>query len=31
VSFEIKPAPGEKSEWVIACAKRTLLRAWALA
>ncbi|HUU27280.1 MAG TPA: TIM barrel protein [archaeon] len=31
VSFEVKPAPGEKSEWVIACAKRVLMRAWAMA
>jgi len=30
VSFEVKPAPGEKSETVIACAKRVLMRAWAL-
>ena len=31
VSFEIKPTADETSEWVIACAKRVLLRAWALA
>ena len=31
VSFEVKPADNETSEWVIACAKRVLLRAWALA
>jgi sugar phosphate isomerase/epimerase len=29
VSFEIKPAPGESPELVIANAKRTLLHAWA--
>ncbi|MEA2062277.1 MAG: TIM barrel protein [Gemmatimonadota bacterium] len=31
VSFEIRPAPGQTSEVIIACAKRVLLRAWALA
>ena len=31
VSFEVKPARSESSEWVIACAKRVLMRAWALA
>ncbi len=31
VSFEIKPTADETSELVIACAKRVLLRAWALA
>jgi hypothetical protein len=31
VSFEVKPAPGESSEVVIACAKRILRRAWAIA
>lgn len=31
VSFEIKPRPGESTDWIIACAKRTLRRAWALA
>lgn len=30
VSFEVKPMPGEKSEAVIAGAKRTLAAAWAL-
>ena len=31
VSFEVKPAESESSEWVIASAKRVLMRAWALA
>ena len=29
VSFEVQPMAGEKSEWVIANAKRTLKQAWA--
>ncbi|MEA1996170.1 MAG: TIM barrel protein [Gemmatimonadota bacterium] len=31
LSIEVKPAGHEKSEWVIACAKRALKRAWAMA
>ncbi len=29
VSFEVQPMPGERSEWVIASAKRMLQQAWA--
>ncbi|MBN2290589.1 MAG: TIM barrel protein [Candidatus Glassbacteria bacterium] len=31
VSLEVKPSAGETGDWVVACAKRVLLRAWALA